>query len=62
METKTLKALALKVLQGNSEGNFLEIGSFQDKKLKEMKSADVSMPGNRAGNIPYFAVKGCKEL
>lgn len=33
METESLKSLALKVLHGNSSGNFLETGGFQAVKI-----------------------------
>jgi hypothetical protein len=48
METISLKALANKVLRGNSQGNLSETGSFQRRKLERVKSAEVSTIGNRA--------------
>ncbi|MDA8085712.1 MAG: hypothetical protein M0Z75_03345 [Nitrospiraceae bacterium] len=60
METENLKALALKVLQGNTQGNFSETGGFQGRKLEGVKSAEVSTIGNCGNGVetaPRMAVK-----
>ena len=60
METESLKALALKVLQGNSSGNFSETAGFQGRKLEGGKSASVSTQGNRENReetAPRLAIK-----
>jgi hypothetical protein len=47
METKSLKALALKVLKRNSKGNFQETVSFHAEKLEDNK-----FPGEETSD-PY---------
>lgn len=55
METPSIKALAVKALQGNRQGNPTEAGSFQAEDIGKPESFQVSLPKVETGK-PYTII------
>ncbi len=54
METMSIKALALKALHGNQQGNKMETSSFQGRKSTDQHCEDGNLPKRAEGaGIPY---------